>query len=228
MGEGHTKKYFKYAIGEIVLVVIGILIALSINNWNQNRKSQAFESDMLSQIHTNLEIDKLNLSQFARNGRNAIQSSKKILATEITKVSSDSLKFWLGDIVQFDRFQPLTNAYEVLKSKGLDEVSNKELRLLLGSYYEGKSMHIKKSMEDIERTFNVDWLPMLKKHIVEMKFQEYLVLDNFQLFNERGENRNLLIINIDNYGGMVDHIEQGIVLIDRIQTIINSELNLNE
>ena len=35
--ENKTGKYFKYAIGEILLVVIGILIAFSINTWNQNR-----------------------------------------------------------------------------------------------------------------------------------------------------------------------------------------------
>ena len=40
LSEGKKSKYFKYAIGEIVLVVIGILIALQINNWNENRKSQ--------------------------------------------------------------------------------------------------------------------------------------------------------------------------------------------
>jgi len=38
--EGRTSKYFKYAVGEIILVVIGILIALSINNWNEIRKNQ--------------------------------------------------------------------------------------------------------------------------------------------------------------------------------------------
>jgi hypothetical protein len=40
LSEGKTVKYLKYAIGEIVLVVIGILIALSINNWNENQKKK--------------------------------------------------------------------------------------------------------------------------------------------------------------------------------------------
>ena len=40
MEKNKTGKYLKYAIGEIVLVVIGILIALQINNWNENRKSK--------------------------------------------------------------------------------------------------------------------------------------------------------------------------------------------
>ena len=39
---GKTGKYLKYAVGEIVLVVIGILIALSINNWNQHRNNRVF------------------------------------------------------------------------------------------------------------------------------------------------------------------------------------------
>jgi len=41
-------KYMRYAIGEILLVVIGILIALSINNWNEQKKSRGFELKMLS------------------------------------------------------------------------------------------------------------------------------------------------------------------------------------
>ena len=40
INEGKTTKYLKYAIGEIVLVVIGILIALQINNWNEQRKQK--------------------------------------------------------------------------------------------------------------------------------------------------------------------------------------------
>ena len=54
METGKTGKYFKYAIGEIVLVVIGILIALSINNWNQKR----LELDEENIILTNLRHGK--------------------------------------------------------------------------------------------------------------------------------------------------------------------------
>jgi len=48
LSEGKNRKYFKYAIGEIVLVVIGILIALQINNWNENRKNPEKENKYLS------------------------------------------------------------------------------------------------------------------------------------------------------------------------------------
>ena len=52
MQTGKTGKYFKYAIGEILLVVIGILIALQINNWNEGRKTQSQEQVILEVLHT--------------------------------------------------------------------------------------------------------------------------------------------------------------------------------
>ncbi|NRD21844.1 hypothetical protein HNV10_01235 [Winogradskyella litoriviva] len=57
LSEGKTGKYFKYAIGEIVLVVIGIVIALQINNWNEKRKSDNILENYYHQIVTELAKD---------------------------------------------------------------------------------------------------------------------------------------------------------------------------
>ena len=51
LSEGKTSKYLKYAIGEIVLVVIGILIALQINNWNENRKTRVKENVIVKSLY---------------------------------------------------------------------------------------------------------------------------------------------------------------------------------
>ena len=50
-------KYLRYAIGEIVLVVIGILIALSINNWNEARKERLEEREILSDLQLDIRVD---------------------------------------------------------------------------------------------------------------------------------------------------------------------------
>jgi hypothetical protein len=55
--ENKTGKYFKYAIGEIILVVIGILIALQINNWNENRKQAIAEKEFYKGIKYDLQQD---------------------------------------------------------------------------------------------------------------------------------------------------------------------------
>jgi uncharacterized membrane protein YgaE (UPF0421/DUF939 family) len=53
--ENKTSPYFKYAIGEIVLVVIGILIALQINNWNESRKEMEIEHRYFTNILSDLK-----------------------------------------------------------------------------------------------------------------------------------------------------------------------------
>lgn len=61
MNENKTGKYFKYAIGEIILVVIGILIALQINNWNEQRKLNNEEQSLLKDLNSEFKINLENL-----------------------------------------------------------------------------------------------------------------------------------------------------------------------
>jgi len=99
MSENKTRKYFKYAIGEIILVVVGILIALSINNWNEAQKEEALELDYLTGIKTDLESN-INTAEY-RISRilHKISALHKIDSTFITNrgiethdISLDSVK----------------------------------------------------------------------------------------------------------------------------------------
>jgi hypothetical protein len=93
--ENKTSKYFKYAIGEIVLVVIGILIALQINNWNENRKQHitelAFAKNLVKDLNedtraleitiefNNLKLAKLDsLLKYAGTDINAIENQNQL------------------------------------------------------------------------------------------------------------------------------------------------------
>ena len=62
--QGKTEKYFKYAIGEIILVVIGIVIALQISNWNESRKDNDIEKDVLINISKDLAIDSIQFDYY--------------------------------------------------------------------------------------------------------------------------------------------------------------------
>ena len=63
MEKNKTGKYFKYAIGEIILVVIGILIALSINNWNENRKDKKYLNQIFSSIEKELKESSIDIKK---------------------------------------------------------------------------------------------------------------------------------------------------------------------
>jgi hypothetical protein len=225
LSEGKTGKYLKYAIGEIILVVIGILIALQLNNLNENKKNDVFEKEILSQIQENLKSDKLVLKQIELNFMKAIASSKKILNAEESQKTEDSIKIWLGAIIQFDRFQPLTNAYEVLKSNCLDRISNKQLRFLLGKYYDDESLRMIKSTNDIELAFNDHWLPILFEEAVEFEFKKSVELKDYSVLLKPSKERNILKLHRDNYASGINRITSGISTIEEIQNSIAKEIN---
>lgn len=77
--ENKTPKYFKYAIGEIILVVIGILIALSINNWNEKRKSTLQEITILKNIKEDILLDTLDISFNVEYHKEFIDAEKRLL-----------------------------------------------------------------------------------------------------------------------------------------------------
>jgi hypothetical protein len=203
--------------------VVGILIALQINNWNELRKGRVFEKEILTQIRINIKKDQIALTQFAANGKSAVISANKVLSLQPNE-THDSLKYWLGDVIQFDRFQPLSNGYEALKSKGLEFISNKQLRFLLGTYYDDKANFIGKAVEDVEWAFMNEWLPMTRKYVVDFKFKQYMELNDYSPFNTSSDLRSALIMNRNNWEGSASYMEEGIQLVDSIITLINEEI----
>jgi len=77
--ENKSGKYIKYAIGEIVLVVIGILIALSINNWNEKRIEQQTLTNYYERMLGELESSRNNLSDFKEEINNLVDDNRKTL-----------------------------------------------------------------------------------------------------------------------------------------------------
>jgi hypothetical protein len=79
LAEGKTGKYLKYAFGEVVLVVIGILIALSINNWNENQKLLKEEKKLLGALVREIESNLASLEQTIQKNDTIFQQSSRFL-----------------------------------------------------------------------------------------------------------------------------------------------------
>lgn len=132
-------KYFKYAFGEIVLVVLGILIALQINNWNQHRLDKEFEITMLKEIKSSLESDMEMNNGFVNFNVKTIDEGIQELLTMIASNKSypDSVllnaynKMSIGTAYSYN-----SGGYEALKSIGLDKITNDSLRQELIFIYE--------------------------------------------------------------------------------------------
>ncbi len=131
-------RYLKYAIGEIVLVVIGILIALQINNWNQARNDDKALKEYLGKIksHTLKDIQWLDsLTIYRTNvGLQCIKARRSIL--DKTEKQNLFLLMSCGSAFMDYYFKPNTGGYEALKnSKYFGKINNTRLDSLLTNYY---------------------------------------------------------------------------------------------
>ena len=139
MGKNKTGKYFKYAIGEIVLVVIGILIALQINNWNENRKEKNQSIFYHQQLINDLQIVISSLEtdmNWARIVKTEINKATTILDTGTANATNlKTLDFAIGNYFRLNRQLPEITSYEEMKSSGqLYLIYNKSLRNDISDY----------------------------------------------------------------------------------------------
>ena len=218
-----SQKWPEYLL-EILVLVIGIYGAFALENWNDYRNRKEFEQNTLGQILVNLKSDRESLLTINSHFRRAIQSTEKILGTNESTENTDSLKFWLADVAQFDRFNALTNSYEVLKSKGLDMLSNQELAHQLGQYYDDDALKVSKTIGDIEITFNLDWNPVLKSDVVSFEFRKSLVLSDWSLITGNGLPRRVVILNRDNYSSGSMRILEVISRLNALIDAVENEL----
>ena len=91
MEKNKTAKYFKYAIGEIVLVMIGILLALQVSNWNQERKDRISERKLLDNIHRDFVHNKVGFDSLKAIHYRALKGLEKLVA--LFPLNNDSLKY---------------------------------------------------------------------------------------------------------------------------------------
>ena len=129
-------KYMRYAIGEIVLVVIGILIALSINNWNESRKDRIQEKEILSEI----------LETIVRN--NDLLENHMFLIEDINR-SSDVVIRWIeNESENSEEHQTefyrcfLSGSNIFLSSAGYDELKNSGLELITNTFLKNEIIYL--------------------------------------------------------------------------------------
>ncbi|MFI1770196.1 DUF6090 family protein [Thalassobellus citreus] len=181
LSEGKTEKYFKYAIGEIILVVIGILIALQINNWNEAKKEEKQETQIYKELKSDL-IQTKNEIQKTISQHNEILKSTQQLIIDISnkKAYSDSIYRFFGDSGEEFKITPKTSAFENLKNIGLNTLTNDSLRISITNLFQldlnrlGDELSVKKSSFNIREQlypFQMKYLFLDTNHPVSYGFK---------------------------------------------------------
>ncbi|WP_445748327.1 DUF6090 family protein [Polaribacter sp.] len=136
--ENKTSKYFKYAIGEIVLVVIGILLALQINTWNENRKLKIAEQEILRNLLKELIINKETLNYYLDKHLEGYKSGFYLLTlfqkdiSTIPEIKLDSTLAKLEEVLTFEASDGIIKS--LIASGKIDIIQNTELKSLITSF----------------------------------------------------------------------------------------------
>ncbi|NQU34370.1 MAG: hypothetical protein HQ521_14155 [Bacteroidetes bacterium] len=132
--EMRTGKYLKYAIGEIFLVVIGILIAVNINNWNENRKTRTIEVNYLRNIQADLNTELKNNDSYIKEHNQKAILGYNLMTTPVGKTKSEQLNLDMKRhyVHGWKNFIPTNNTFKELISSGqLNSISSDSIKYYL-------------------------------------------------------------------------------------------------
>ena len=154
--ENKFSKYLIYAIGEILIIVIGVLFAVQINNWNQSRKVEALEKSVLTDLRNELNANISQLEESIDNKEGVLSAGRLLLehsgpdATWELKMNFDSILFKV--IVSGWKFFPETGVItDILSSGKLNIIQNDSLRYMISSIPADM-----KTMNDEDDTYRLD------------------------------------------------------------------------
>ena len=238
MSENKTGKYFKYAIGEILLVMLGILLALQVNNWNEERKDRVEEIIILESLDKNLilaneQSDSLISSEKYSKGVlllvlgidsiNSILDSNSISA----KIFKDAFWNLESDIPVINTYIELknTNKLSLIKNHEIKEkftsleVNLNELEGMLDDRLNVQQIRI----DDIAEN-EVNFIPFIKSSIPTINIEKEKQ-NNFELILSNQRIRNLLGMKLNMTQDVLNYRENLDNDIKDLRMLIEAELS---
>jgi hypothetical protein len=203
LNEGKTSKYFKYAIGEIILVVIGILIALQINNWNSLQNDRDIEQSALKNLKTEFEENLEQLRIDNELNQASLDAAYSLLQSERITYQINRIDSLLGTALNYATFEAGTGVFdEAISSGKMRLIQNDSLKTLL-SKWKGKLNEVGED-EIIRRDHII--------HNASPLFRKYIPYRNFDRAYDRKDymrNRRIepIEISITNYEKFFQSIE---------------------
>ncbi len=158
-------KYFKYAIGEIILVVVGILIALQINNWNSSRIQQNKEQSYLKEIQNSLYKDSLALAEVLSFNKEKVQIVNRMMKIFVDSLNNQQraeiFEKESDEFVYYRTFEPSRTVFNnLIGTETIDLIRDVKLKNMISNYYEiDYSAGVQERIIEINRMVVDEWFP---------------------------------------------------------------------
>jgi len=207
----------RYAIGEIVLVVIGILIALSINNWNENRQNRQKETILLNQLKQEFMAYQEQLDDKIDQRINIVHSANTLLKfiDNGSTVNSDSIVYHLQRTLFIPTFN--ANSNDFFAARDMSLLQNDSLRALLAIWPGQVDQLIEEELQWVTYRDN-QYVPFITTHFqvrnlynsvqVDFDMMKTIFLDKTESFKSRIGNskKNVDFKGLMTHGDFEDHL----------------------
>ncbi|MDX1942697.1 MAG: hypothetical protein SFU99_19180 [Saprospiraceae bacterium] len=193
-----SKIDWRYALGEVFLIFLGINLALWFNNLNENRKTRSQEIETLKEIKLGLQADLIDIVTNIEGFENRTKSYDLLIKYLINKKPmDDSLRMYLPFLSGSTMFVTNRTPYETLKSHGFWLISNDSLRAAIMKYYDVSQDWMLINEDGYLQHYTMNIKPILVKHF---EFRKGLLPFDFDaLCQDREVLQNLLWANSLNY-----------------------------
>ena len=169
--DNKVRKYLLYAIGEIILVVIGILIALQINNLNEERKEKKIEIKAYNDLLSTLKKDQKELSEILSYQKASSEMQQRIINTSVSEIrkieSSDSLNVMIFLVYDGARsFFPKYGTYNsIVSNKGIDIIKSENIKSKLIDLYDYQCTRYQFVDKALDIKYMDDYIPFVQKEL---------------------------------------------------------------
>jgi len=166
-----TANYLKYAIGEIVLVMIGILLALQVNTWNEVRKTKIVEKELLENLLISLQKDSIKVSIIVDYQSKSLENQMLLMHANFKQIKNkyneeaiNRILFQINDGAL--SFFPKYGLYKmIVANNGFDVLKSKEIKAAIIELYDYKYKRYENIDAVVDQKFSFGLIPFMIKKI---------------------------------------------------------------
>jgi len=174
--ENRVAKYLRYAIGEILLVVVGILIALQVNNWNHSRLERLEEKSILATLHSEFLENKKQLDNTTATYKGAMNANLILMdligksTEELRKYNLDSL--FAASLPSSQIVFSNNTVKNIVQTGKLDIITNPEIVTLINQW-EAATVMIKEREQILQAWINNQLIPLINDYVAFKQIDQY-------------------------------------------------------
>lgn len=191
-GEWGFKKYLLYSLGEILLVMIGILLAIQVENWNENRQERTLEINLLNALQQTIKEDIQSIKKRIKTNESA-KDACQIVLNHFEK----QLPYCDTLVMHFSKIESgwltflKTNAFENAKRYGLNFIQNDSTRLMLTDLYVEQLDWVAKVQHRRDLYYYHIVAPFITEHFESLSFNG-MIPNDFESLRENPKYKNIL------------------------------------